>query len=73
MFYFSHHCEKRNPWGKQLKGGKIYSGLVIGRGYSIMEGKVWLQSMDCLVSYITQVVKKQRDDVGRAGDISHQA
>lgn len=33
-------------------------------------GSAWLQSMGCLVSYITLVVKKQSDDMGRVEDVN---
>lgn len=48
---------KKNSWGKQLKGGKIYSGSVIGRGTLHYGGGK----------------HGSGDDMGRAGDISHKA
>lgn len=49
---------------------------ILGRGSNLKEeilhygGSAWLQSMGCLVSYITLVVKKQSDDMGRVEDVN---
>lgn len=49
---------------------------LLGRGSNLKEeilhygGSGWLQSMGCLVSYITLVVKKQSDDMGRVEDVN---